>query len=314
MARFIDPKTDFGFKRLFGQEDSKDILKQFLFDVLNLSHPIIELSYIPSEQLPATPAERSGVYDVYCTDAVGQRFIVEMQRGFQLFIKDRILFYATFPIIHQARKGFEWEFSLLPIYCIAILNFTLDDGVDQYLRRVQLLDIATHEVFYEKLTFVYIELPKFDRSVELLTTNAERWIYLLKYMPELQDIPAELASESFSHAFEIAREAALSPRERLQYEVSLKQARDQYATLMSARYQGLEEGRAEGLAEGLAEGRAEGRAEGHKAGLEEGQRQRAEEIARSMLARGMDKTLIGEVTGLPADVIQALASSRPAGA
>lgn len=286
MARYIDPKTDFGFKRLFGQEDSKDILKQFLHDVLELPYPIIDLTYIPPEQLPAAPEERSGVYDVYCTDAVGRRFIVEMQRGFQIFIKDRILFYVTFPIIHQARKGFEWEFNLLPIYCIAILNFALDDDIDQYMRRIQLMDVNTHEVFYDKLTFVYIELPKFHLSAAELTTDAERWIYLLKNMPELQEIPAELASESFSQAFEIAREAALSPRERVQYEVSLKQARDQYATLLGARYQGQEEGR----------------------------REREEEIARSMLARGIDRTLIGEVTGLPADVIQALAASTPTSA
>lgn len=281
MARFIDPKTDFGFKRLFGQEDSKDFLKQFLHDVLELPYPIIDLSYIPPEQLPASPEERSGVYDVYCTDAVGRRFIVEMQRGFQIFIKDRILFHAAFPIVHQARKDGEQGFNLLPIYCISILNLALDDGIDQYLRRIQWMDVETHELFYDKLTFVYIELPKFQLTAAELTTDAERWIYLLKNMPELQDIPAELASESFTHAFEIAREAALSPRERVQYEVSLKQARDQYATLLGARYQGLEEGR----------------------------REREEEIARSMLVRGIDKALIAEVTGLPADVIQALASS-----
>jgi len=136
MARYIDPKTDFGFKRLFAQEDSKDILKQFLFDVLKLDHPIQELTYIPNEQLPKGADERIGVYDVYCTDLLGQRFVVEMQRGYQTFIRDRVLYYSTFPIVHQAKKGTTWSFELVPIYCIAILNFAIDVE-KEYLRRVQ---------------------------------------------------------------------------------------------------------------------------------------------------------------------------------
>lgn len=243
MGRYIDPKTDFGFKRLFGQEDSKDILKQFLFDVLELTHPIQELTFIVPEQLPATADERVGVYDVYCTDVLGQRFTVEMQRGWQTFIRDRVLYYSTFPIIHQAQKGTGWQFELVPIYCIAILNFTLDIGTN-YLRRIQLTDIARKEVFYDKLTYVYIELPNFGLQPEGLVTEADRWIYLLKNLPELQDIPAELAKESFVKVFEIAREAALSPRERLFYEASLKSARDAYAELVSAHDKGLAEGRA----------------------------------------------------------------------
>jgi predicted transposase/invertase (TIGR01784 family) len=285
MTRYIDPKTDFGFKRLFGQEDSKDILKQFLFDVLQLSHPIQELTYILPEQLPATPDERVGVYDVYCTDVLGQRFIVEMQRGWQTFIRDRVLYYSTFPIIHQARKGTSWQFELIPIYCIAILNFTLDIGKD-YLRRIQLMDVDKKEVFYDKLTYVYIELPNFGLQPGELVTEADRWIYLLQNMPELQDIPAELAKESFTKAFEIAREAALSPRERLLYEASLKSARDAYAELVSARDKGLAEGRVEGRVQGRVEER--------------------QEIARSMLARNLDPQLIADLTGLTADELARL--------
>lgn len=287
MTRYIDPKTDFGFKRLFGQEDSKDILKQFLFDVLELPYPIQEISYIPNEQLPTLPDERIGVYDVYCVDAVGQRFIVEMQRGWQLFIKDRVLFYSVFPLLHQARKGGQWRFELLPLYCIAIVNFTIEpeaeeDKQAEYLRRVQLLDTKTCEVFYDKLTFVFIELPKFHRSAEQLEGEIDKWTYLLKYMPELQDIPAELKSEPFTHAFDLAREAALSEEERWEYEMSLKRARDAYATLEGAHYRG------------------------RAAGMEEGRRRCSEEIARYMLARGLDPAMVAELTSLPLTVIESL--------
>ncbi len=299
MARYIDPKTDFGFKRLFAQEESKDILAQFLFDVLKLTHPIQELTYIPTEQLPPTADERVGVYDVYCTDAVGQRFIVEMQRGYQTFIRDRVLYYSTFPIVHQAKKGTGWQFELIPIYCIAILNFAIDEG-EEYLRRVQLMDTESKTVFYEKLTYVYIELPKFDKEPGELAEEVDKWVYLLKYMPELQDIPAELASAPFGHAFEIAKEAALSPRERIMYEVSLKSARDAYAEIMSARQKGREEGREEGLEEGREEGLAEGR------------RQQAQAMAQAMLARGLTLSVITEVTGLSETEIKQLISSSDA--
>ena len=225
MSRYIDPKTDFGFKRLFAQEDSKDILKQFLFDVLKLTHPIEELTYIPNEQLPQGADERIGVYDVYCKDVIGQRFIVEMQRANQTFIRDRVLYYSTFPIIHQAKKGTSWQFELMPIYCIAIMNFTIDTGT-AYLRRVQLMDTDAKTLFYDKLTYVYIELPRFGKALHEVSSEADKWIYLLKNMPELQDIPAELANEPFTHAFEMAEQSALSPRERLLYEASLKSARD----------------------------------------------------------------------------------------
>ena len=292
MARYIDPKTDFGFKRLFAQEDSKDILRQFLFDVLALAHPIQELTYIPNEQLPESADERIGVYDVYCTDVIGQRFIVEMQRGYQTFIRDRVLYYSTLPIVHQAKKGTTWQFELLPIYCIAVVNFAIDVEPD-YLRRVQLMDTKAKQVFYDKLTYVYIELPKFGKVAGELSDDVDKWIYLLKNMPELQDIPAELANEPFTHAFEMAEQAALSPRERLLYEASLKSARDAYAEIMSARQKGHDEGFGEGFDKGLVKG----------------ERQRAEQIARSMYSRGLALELIAEVTGLDHADLQRLLQS-----
>jgi predicted transposase/invertase (TIGR01784 family) len=292
-GRYIDPKTDFGFKRLFAQEDSKDILKQFLFDVLKLPHPIDELTYIPNEQLPQGADERIGVYDVYCKDVLGQRFVVEMQRATQTFIRDRVLYYSTFPIIHQAKKGTSWSFELVPIYCIAILNFAINTGTE-YLRRVQLMDTKAKTVFYDKLTYVYIELPNFGKEPGELTEAIDKWIYLLKYMPELQDIPAELANEPFTHAFEIAESAALSSQERILYEASLKSARDAYAEITTARQKGWEEG--------MEKGKEEGREEG----LFEGRRQQAEAIARSLLERGLDIALVMQTTGLSEKQVQKL--------
>ena len=286
MGRYIDPRTDFGFKRLFGQEDSKEILKQFLFDVLKLPYPIVELTYIPLEQLPKSAAERRGIYDVYCVDSMGQRFIVEMQQADQENVKERALYYSTFAITHQAQRGADWQFNLLPVYCILILDFTLmvDDKI--YLRYVQLCDTDNKSVFYNKLTFVYIELVKFKQLLENLSP-AEKWIYLLRHMPELQQIPAELASEPFTQAFAIAEEAALSPEDRWVYEGSLKQARIFNAQLTAA----TEKGMAQGLEKGIEKGRL------------------AEKVAivRSLLQSGLERPLIVKATGLTEAALNDLA-------
>lgn len=268
MARYIDLRTDFGFKRLFGREDSKDILKQFLFDVLELPYPIQELTYIPQEQLPATSQERRGIYDVYCVDTMGRRFIVEMRRDLLANIKERALYYSTFAITYQAQRGLDWQFALLPVYCVVVLDYDMDEDT-RYLRRVQLMDSERNTVFYEKLTFVYIELSKFKPPTGAMT-SADKWIYLLRYMPELQDIPAELAEEPFNQAFTIAEEAALSAEERWLYEGNLKQARTLYAQLAAAE----EEGRVAG------------------------EHRKALEIAQSLLAQGMDVAFVTQITGI----------------
>lgn len=264
-SRYIDPTTDFGFKRLFGQEDSKAILKQFLFDMLGLKHPIEDLSYIPGEQLPAAPEDRISVYDVYCVDSAGQRFIVEMQRNRQVNFKERALYYSTFPIMQQAEKGWDWRFGLLPVYCIGMLNFAIDDE-PRYLRRVQLIEHDTGRVFYQKLTFLFVELPKFNLALDQLTNARDKWIYLLRYLPALQDIPAELAQEPFTDAFHIAEQSALSPEERLLYNAALKRARDNYNIIATA--------------------------------SEDGQKRARQAIARSLQARGFNDTEVSGITEL----------------
>ncbi|NJL34864.1 MAG: PD-(D/E)XK nuclease family transposase [Chloroflexaceae bacterium] len=277
-SRYIHPTTDFGFKRLFGQEDSKEILRGFLNAILTLPRPIVELSYIPSEQLPGSADERSGIYDVYCMDSEGQRCIVEMQRARQAFLKERSLYYVTFPIVQQMRRGTnEYPFRLLPIYSIAVLNFRLDDD-PRHMRHVNLRDAATGALFYDKLTFVYIELPKFTATLDDDLSLADKWVYMLRNMPALVDIPAELADEPFPEAFQLAEEAALSPDERIVYEGSLKRTMDEQSIYQTGRREGREEARLETQLE----------------------------IAQAMLARGIDRATVAQVTGLCEEVLSQL--------
>ena len=310
--RYMDLTTDFGFKKLFGEEESQSVLKSFLFDVLELSAPIAELTFLPGEQLPRSPQERKVVFDVYCIDEKGQRFVVEMQKTQQMYFEDRSLFYSTFPISRQARQG-DWNYQLNAVYCVGILNFTFYTD-DRFIRRLQIMDVETYELLSEKLTFVYVELPKFNLTVDQLASRRDKWIYLLKRAPELREVPQTLQEEPFPLAFHLAELAQLNEVDRYYYEGSLKEKRDLYAARETARILGTEEGREEGRKIGREEGREEGKEEGREKGREEGreegkeigQREKAIQIAQALITQNMPLETILQVTGLTREELQPL--------
>ncbi|MEA2012498.1 MAG: PD-(D/E)XK nuclease family transposase, partial [Verrucomicrobiota bacterium] len=115
MSTFLNPFTDFGFKKLFGEEAALPRLKSFIEDALGLAEPIADLSFMSPEQLGARDDERRAVYDIYCKSESDSHFIVELQRAKQHFFKDRAVFYSSFPIRSQAQKG-DWNYKLCPVY------------------------------------------------------------------------------------------------------------------------------------------------------------------------------------------------------
>lgn len=125
-AKYINPFTDFGFKKIFGEEASKPLLIDFLNALLRQTHQIIDLNFKNTEQLGQTEADRKAVYDIYCEDENGEKFIVELQKAKQNYFKERTIYYSTFPIREQAERG-EWNYNLKAVYCIGILDFTFDD-------------------------------------------------------------------------------------------------------------------------------------------------------------------------------------------
>ncbi len=157
--KYINPFTDFGFKKLFGNEFNKDLLIDFLNQVLGTKEQIKQLTYLNGENQGKTEYDRRAVFDLYCENEKGEKFIIEVQNVRQEFFKDRSIFYATFPIQEQAVKGAEWDYELKAVYTIGILNFTFPDPSEseRFFREIKLLDVQTHEPFYEKLTFIYLE-------------------------------------------------------------------------------------------------------------------------------------------------------------
>ncbi len=285
--RYINPFTDFGFKKIFGSEVNKDLLIAFLNSLLPVDAGIIaDLSFMPTEQTGRSEYDRRAIFDLHCKNKHGDTFIVEMQRAKQNYFKDRSVFYASFPIQQQAKKG-TWDFCLKPVYMVGILDFIFDEDQasrDVVHHEVKLLDRSTGQVFYNKLTFIYLELPKFRKNVDELVTDFDKWCYLLRHLPELTDRPQRLQEKVFSKVFEIAEIAKYSPAEAAAYEESLKIYRDLKNVIDTA----------------YDEGKAEGKVEGKVEGIEEGKLQ----VAKRLVEIGMSAEEAAEIAGVPVALLQ----------
>ena len=240
--KYISLLTDFGFKRVFGTEPNKDLLIDFLNTLLPAHHQIQDLSFKNNENLGNKQIDRKAIFDIYCQAKSGERFIVEIQKAKQNFFKDRSVYYATFPVQEQALKG-EWNFKLSPVYTVGVLDFVFDDHKhDEAIVHVVELKNQHCEVFYEKLKFIYIELPKFTKSVNELETRRDKWLFLLKHLAELTDRPDLLQDSIFSQLFDVAEIANFSPVEQDGYQNSLKYYRDMNNVVNTSREEGIEEG------------------------------------------------------------------------
>ena len=292
--RYVNPYTDFGFKKLFGTEMNKDLLISFINSLLSGKEVVKDLTYLNTEHLGTSEADRKAVFDVYCENENGEKILVEMQRGEQQFFKDRSLYYATFPIREQGQKG-EWNYRLKAVYVIGILNFTFDEqSNDYYHHEVKLMDTRTKEVFYDKLTFIYLEMPKFNKKEEELNGMFEKWLFVLRNLSRLLERPKALQERIFTKLFEAAEVAKFTKAEYDSYEESLKVYRDWINTIETAKIKSKEEGREEGLKEG------------EKIGIEKGEKKKAMEMAKKMKEEGISIAVIKKCSGLTEKEINTL--------
>jgi predicted transposase/invertase (TIGR01784 family) len=228
-AKYLNPFTDFGFKKIFGEEASKPLLIDFLNALLPESDRIVDLTFKNTEQLGQTDIDRKAIYDIYCENKKGEKFIVELQKAKQNFFKERTIFYSTFPIREQAERG-EWNYSLNAVYCIGILDFTFDDHEvepekSEVLHTIKLKN-QNGKTFYEKLTYIYLEMPNFIQTENQLNTRLDKWLYFIKHLEDFQTIPEIFSDEVFSQAFEKAELAKFGQTDLANYENSLKIYRD----------------------------------------------------------------------------------------
>ena len=267
--RYISLLTDFGFKRIFGTAINKDLLICFLNSLFDGKQVVKDVSYLNPEHVGDVYTDRKAIFDVYCEGENGEKFIVEMQNAYQTYFKDRSLFYSTFPIREQA----------------ALLNFDMNEEAfekEKIRHSVQLCDTATHKVFYDKLEFIYVEIAKFNKSLEELETLYDKWLYALKNLYKLTQRPKELCDKVFDRLFEEAEIAKFTPQELREYEASKIAYRDIKNSVDAAKREGIAEG------------------------MEKGMEKKSHEIAKKMLTKGMDEATVMEITGLSAELIQQL--------
>ena len=220
---YISLLTDFGFKRVFG---IKDVMLNFLNSVLDIEGGIKDLRYGNPEKLGFSQFDRKAVYDLYCITGNDEHIIVEIQYISQLYFKDRTLLYAARLINEQSVKGKSWDFRLPKVYSVNILDFTFEEAMlplgieikradeSKYVSKVRLIDCDTGELFYDKLTFFYIELPRFTKELQELKTFFDQWIFIIKHLHELNDLPEELRrDEVFEQLFEMAKIARMTKKD-----------------------------------------------------------------------------------------------------
>ncbi len=283
MSKYINPFTDFGFKKLFGENSSKIYLADFLNSILEpyLSEPIISIENRKSEMLGRKVSDRNAVFDLYCFTQNGERIIVEMQKVEQEYFRDRSLYYSTFAITEQAKKGKTdgtyWDFKLDPVYCVGILNFNFSDK-EKYLHIGKILDVQDHDNLIDNVTFAFIEMKKFEKDIKICKTKQDKWLYTLHNIAKLQEVPPELEEQVFIDFFHEAEINALKSEDLGAYQDSLNYFRD----LHIIENQNLKKGRLEGKLEGKLE------------------------MAKSMKKEGLDIKIIQKISGLKNEDIDKL--------
>lgn len=270
MASFINPFVDEGFKRIFGQEESKPVLLAFLQELLKGEHDVKDLKYLDKEQLRMNMDNRSLIYDIYCEVENGDHIIVEMQNKSQPFFKNRSIFYMSRSIASQGKRGRKWKYDYKAVYIVALLNFRREDISDDFRTDVALMDMRRKTLFSDRMRLIYLQLPLFTKKAKECETLFDKMIYVLKNMDALQRHPELFNGPVFTWLAKISDEASLSEEDRIKYDAALKAYRDTYAVMEGQYEEGLEKGRKEGLLS----------------------------AARRMQARGMTKEEIADMTGL----------------
>ncbi|WP_028295224.1 Rpn family recombination-promoting nuclease/putative transposase [Olivibacter sitiensis] len=293
-SRYIDLTTDFGFKRVFGTEPNKDLLKAFLNEVFRGRKEIVDLVYNKNEHVGDIEEIGSVIFDLTCTADNGEKFIIEVQRSAQVNFIKRTLYYGSKLITDQAPKGRrkEWGYGISEVYVIVLMDgFAMPDGDDgtSYLHDICLCNRDTGKVFYDDLGFIYLELVNFVKEESELGSYLDGWLFVLKNMGRLDRIPLYLRKPIFEKLFDIAEYSKLSTEEKEMYDTSLKQKWDNTNALAYARQ--------EGEVKGLEKGRQEERAKAEAEKLD---------IAREMKKDGLPIVQIAKFTKLSIEVIEKL--------
>jgi predicted transposase/invertase (TIGR01784 family) len=277
--KFADPKNDLAFKKIFGNENKKEILISFLNSALDFTDgkTIVDVILDNPYQLPDIKELKETILDIKATNKNGDKFIVEMQKKDLSNFEKRSLYYTSKAYISQVDKGEDVD-KLKRVYYIAILNFNMFKN-NNYISRHLIINQETQTQDLKDFEFTFIELKKFNIKLEDLSSNIDKWIYFINNASSLELIPKEYQDiKEFQEAFKIASKFNWDKKELEYYDsVDLKKA-DDINALKTAENKGIEKGK---LEEKL-------------------------EIAKNSISQGLDNQTIFLITGLDIDIIKKL--------
>jgi predicted transposase/invertase (TIGR01784 family) len=298
IMEFINPLTDYAFKKIFGSAESHDILLSFLNAVLGLQAPwrLREVRIQDPYLAPTIFGMKESFVDVRAIDEQGRHFIIEMQVLPVIGFEQRVLYNSCKKYAGQISRGEDYRL-LNDVIALTITDFTMFEHTSM-VSKFKLRDENGRE-YSDDLELIFVELPKFTKNEADLTNMLDKWCYFLRYAKRLNNIPSILAQEApIEHAFTIANRAQLSPQELNAQENREIYIQDQRGMVEKGRMDGLELGLELGKAEGKAIGKAEGKAIGMAEGKAEGKHEQSLIIARNLHAIGLDKAQIAAATGL----------------
>ena len=289
MARFIDPRVDWAFKRIFGSEDTKECLITFLNGLFEDELVIKDVTFAKTEKLGLRPDDRGVVFDVYCVTNEGKHIIVEMQKKEQEYFADRALYYTARAIVQQGVRGI-WDYHLAPVYTVCFMDFVSDSPVLKKFRTdLVLTDLQTRQRVSDRMRIVYLQLPLFDKHTEAECMDIfDCWIYIVKNMNMFEQMPFSEKYPVFRKLAEIGDLRKLSREELELYDEDIKNMRDIYATRKFDEKRGMEKGMAIGMAKGIAKGMEKEKLA----------------TAHRLLSMGLSDEQVSTVTELPLEDIQ----------
>lgn len=319
--KYAELLCDFMFKKLFGSEANKDVLIGFLNMLMN-DVEIVDVEFIPTEHLGLTEEDRKVIFDISCRCRDGRKFIIEMQKGYQKNFRKRAVYYTTYPINEQGRHAHElyvkekaindaptkfvWDYDLKPVTVVAILNFRFDHSgdwpADRFLSSYRLREDSNHEEMTDVLRFVFLELGRFNKKIWEVETVFDKWMYLLKHMHEMEEIPRKFSDPLFKRLFLLAEIGSFTAQELKNYKQSLENMGDYDNIINTAREEAEKIGWAIGHEAGLEKGLEEGLEKGLKKGLEKGRT----ETAKNLKDLGVDLDIIVRATGLDKETVENL--------
>jgi predicted transposase/invertase (TIGR01784 family) len=215
---YLDPKWDIAFKKLFGSAVHKNLLISFLNGVLNRAEgeKIVDLVYNDPYNHPETFDAKLSIVDVRCTDQQGKQYLVEMQVDAQKYYAERAQYYVASALNRQLKKGSRYT-ELMPVIFVGILNENLF-STSRYMSHHLFLDDYDHQQSLKLSEFYFIELKKFNKTVDQLETIFEKWVYFFKYAETLDQVPKNLKEPELREAFDLMAEVNWSEKERAVYE------------------------------------------------------------------------------------------------